>query len=88
MDSFKDEFGNDLPRNLHHFDGMVSLVVLSKTFFSPTVETLRTWLDEVYPAHFFPEREDGSFVVAGEGSPAPIFLSNRWFRAPRECSCC
>jgi hypothetical protein len=58
-----------MPRRLHGYGDMVSLVVLSTTFVELTLESLCASLDQIYPSHFLPPREQGSFVADSENLP-------------------
>jgi hypothetical protein len=52
---------------------MISLVVLSSTYVELTQDALRESLDRIYPGHFLPLREQGTFVIDGN-EPGVEFL--------------
>ncbi len=58
---------------------MVSLVVLSQTPVVLTLDSLRRHLDAIYPGHFLPPRETGTFVVDGPVPGAQFLI---WSSVP------
>src|SRR5437879_5359415 len=76
MDPADNEFGGDEPRRVHGYGDMVSLVVLSNSFVELTLESLRESLDQIYPGHFLPPREQGSFVVEGNLPGGEFFIKS------------
>ncbi len=55
---------------------MVSLVVLSNTDVELTLDTLREKLDQLYPGHFLPPREQGTFIVDGSVPGAEFLIQS------------
>lgn len=54
----------------------VSWVVLSRTRVELDAERLRAQLDQIFPGHFMPPRERGSFVIDGPVSGAAFFIQS------------
>lgn len=55
---------------------MLSLVALSNSHLELTLDSLRAHLDRIYPGHFLPPREHGTFVVVGEASGVQFLIQS------------
>jgi hypothetical protein len=55
---------------------MISLVVLSNSHVALTLDTLRGHLEELYPGHFLPPRDKGTFVVEGNLPDMPFLIQS------------
>jgi hypothetical protein len=59
-----------------HDRGMISLVVLSNSYVELTLDILRARLDEIFPGHFLPARDEGSFVIEGSVPETEFFIKS------------
>lgn len=55
---------------------MLSLVALSNSYVELTLDSLRTHLDQLYPDHFLPPRQQGTFVIDGEVKGAQFLIQS------------